>query len=74
MQKNELIVIFYIGQWMMGPILLTISANWKPFPSSINYLLTVYDDNKFRKNRIQLLHYCGVGSGELVQQHFKEYF
>ena len=73
-QKFDTRTAHYIGQWMMGPILLSISDNWKPFPSSINYLLKVYDVNKFRKNRIQLLHYCGVGSGELVQQHFKEYF
>ena len=64
----------FIGQWMMGPILITLSDNWKPFPSSINYLLKEYDVNEFGKDRIQLLHYCGVGAGELVKKHFKEYF
>lgn len=61
-------------QIIFGLVLSELSDNWEPFEPGINYLLKVYDVNKFGKQNISLLHYCGVGAGELVQKQFPEYF
>jgi len=61
-------------QYSMSYALLNLSRNWKPFTPGINYLLKVYDVNKFGKQNISLLHYCGVGAEKLVQKEFPEYF
>jgi hypothetical protein len=64
----------YAYQFMMGPILLSLSDNWRPFRPGINYLMKSYDVNKYGKNNIQLLHYCGFGAAEIAIKHFPEYF
>ena len=61
-------------QYAMSYALLTLSDNWKPFCPGINYLLKVYDINRFEKKNIQLLHYCGVDAENIVKREFKEYF
>jgi len=64
----------YAEQLLVAPILLSQSDNWIPFKPGINYLIKSYDVNKFGKNNIQLLHYCGVGAAEIAIKHFPEYF
>lgn len=64
----------HLDQFFKGLILLELTDNWEPFEPGINYLLKVYDVNKFGKQNISLLHYCGVGADELVQKQFPEYF
>ena len=61
-------------QLLVGPILLSHSDNWRPFKPGINYLLKLFDVNKFGKNNIQLLHYCGSNAAEIAVKHFPEYF
>ena len=64
----------YFGQLVLGFIKLELTDNWEPFKPGINYLLKGYDVNKFGKENISLLHYCGIGGGKLVKIHFPEYF
>ena len=61
-------------QYSMSYSLFNLSCNWKPFEKGFNYLLKIYDINNFGKEKISLLHYCGVGAGKLVQEKFPEYF
>lgn len=53
--------------------LLTVTDNWKPFDIGTNYLIKMYNLNKF-KNKISLIHYCGKGAGEMIKKEFPEYF
>lgn len=64
----------YIFQFIMGPLLTTLTNNWKPFCSGINYLAKVYNPDKFGKNNISLLHYCGVNGDIVAKKYFPEYF
>ena len=59
---------------LYGLILLELTDNWEPFKPGINYLLPVYDINKFGKENVSLLHYCGCNGGKQVQKHFSNYF
>ena len=61
-------------QYSMSYALTTLSENWKPFRPGVNYLLKVYDINKFGKANVSLVHYCGAGGGELATKEFPEYF
>ena len=62
------------GQMVIGLVKLELTDNWEPFESGINYLIKSYDIEKFGKDNITLLHYCGTGGGELVKKYFPEYF
>jgi hypothetical protein len=64
----------FFGQMLQGLILLELTDNWEPFEPGINYQIKVYNVNKFGKENISILHYCGVGGGEQVKIHFPEYF
>jgi hypothetical protein len=64
----------HFGQLLSGFIKLELTDNWEPFNPGINYLLKVYDVNKFGKENISLLHYAGVGAEILVKKEFPEYF
>ena len=66
--------IHYSGQFCMSLSLITLSKKWKPFEPGFNYLLKMYDVNKYGKNNISLLHYCGIGAQEKAQILFKDYF
>jgi hypothetical protein len=72
--KNIISNTHYALQIMMGPLLLSQSDNWRPFKPGINYLIKSYDVNKYGKNNIQLLHYCGLGAAEIAVRQFPEYF
>lgn len=65
----------HIGiQYAQSFALIKLSDNWEPFEPGINYLLKVYDINKFGKENISLLHYCGTDADKLVKKEFPEYF
>jgi len=64
----------FLGQVLHSFVLLELTDNWEPFEPGINYLLKTYDVNKFGKENISLLHYCGIGAGKLVLNKFPEYF
>lgn len=64
----------FFEQVLYGLVILELTDNWEPFEPGINYILKVWDVEKFEKKNISLLHYCGCGSGELVKQKFPEYF
>ena len=64
----------FYGQILYSLILLELTDNWEPFKPGINYLLKVYNINKFGKENISLLHYCGSGGGKLVKKHFSNHF
>jgi hypothetical protein len=61
-------------QYSFSYALLDTSNNWKPLKPGINYLLKIYDPHKFGLNNISLLHYCGIGAGEIAQKLLPEYF
>ncbi len=61
-------------QIIMGLLKLELTDNWQPFEPGINYLLKVYDYNKFGKDNISLVHYCGRGGGIIALKAFPEYF
>lgn len=61
-------------QYSLSFSLINISENWKLFKPGFNYLLKVYDINKFGKNNISLIHYCGKNAGKLILNEFPEYF
>ena len=56
--------------------LIKISSNWKPFELGFNLLIKEDSTNRqsFEVDDIQLLHYAGIGAGELVKKEFNEYF
>lgn len=63
--------IRHIGvQYGASFALAKISDNWKPFEPGFNYLIKGYDINKFGKDRITLLHYCGINAYEIAYKHF----
>tara|TARA_R110000824_G_scaffold53249_3_gene147500 strand:+ start:6775 stop:7635 length:861 start_codon:yes stop_codon:yes gene_type:complete len=63
--------IRHIGvQYGASFALMKMSHNWKPFEAGFNYLAKAYDINKFGKENIQLLHYCGVNGFEVAYKHF----
>lgn len=64
----------YFGQWIIGISLVSYSADWKPFSKGINYLIKSYDIEKFGKDNIQILHYCGENADDLVLCSFPMYF
>lgn len=64
--------IRHIGvQYGASFALIKISDNWKPFEPGFNYLAKEYDINKFGKNNISLLHYCGIGAYDVAYRYFK---
>lgn len=78
---NETLFIYFqenkqwTGQWVMGPILLSASSNWKPFNPMINYIMKSLNGNKKGieyKDEIQLIHYCGNGSSDKIKKHYPE--
>jgi len=60
-------------QYAQSFALINLSKNWKPFEIGFNYLGKVYDINKFGKNNIVLLHYCGINGEQNVYKYFQEY-
>ena len=59
------------NQIMVGLILTNLTNNWKPFKPGINYLFTnIYEINKFGKDNIYLLHYCGSKSYHIANKCF----
>ena len=61
-------------QYTLSFSLLAISTNWKPFSPGFNYLIKCYDPNKFGKQNISLIHYCGTNAEKIVKNNFGEYF
>ncbi len=70
--KNIDLDSHYLGQYITGPILLSLSDNWKPFAPGINYLSKPI--KRIGKENIQLFHYCGVNGSDIALKEFKEYF
>lgn len=67
--------IKHIGiQYLISLYLYEMSSNWKPFEQGFNYLIKVYDVNKFGKNNIKLIHYCGINATDICFKEFPEYF
>jgi hypothetical protein len=70
--------IRHIGvQYGASFALIKISQNWKPFDLGVNFLLKHYlfeggNLEKFNKNNIKLLHYCGKEGYDIAYKHFKE--
>lgn len=65
----------HIGvQYAMSLASIKLSNNWKPFERGFNYPLKQLNAKSFEIDNIKLLHYCGIGGGELAVEHFKEYF
>lgn len=59
-------------QWCTLPILQSKTTNYSPFRVGINSLLKViYKLNDKIKNNVQLLHYCGIGSINILQNVYK---
>uniref|UniRef100_A0A6C0LZ91 Uncharacterized protein n=1 Tax=viral metagenome TaxID=1070528 RepID=A0A6C0LZ91_9ZZZZ len=65
---------YHAFQIIYGLVLLELTDNWEPFEPGINYLLKVYNCNKFGKDNISLLHYCGCGAGKIALKEFPDYF
>lgn len=66
--------IRHIGvQYGASFALMSMSSNWKPFERGFNFLAKEYDINKFGKDNISLLHYCGSNGDLQVRKHFNEY-
>lgn len=64
--------IRHIGvQYGASFALMNISKNWKPFDAGFNYLVKEFDVNKFGKDNITLLHYCGIGGFEVAYANFR---
>lgn len=71
---DEIEEVRHIGvQYAQSFALIKLSSNWKPFEPGVNYLGKCYDINKFGKNNIKLLHYCGINGENIVYNHFSEY-
>lgn len=66
--------IRHIGvQYGASFALAKMSNNWKPFPAGFNYLAKEYNIDKFGKDRISLLHYCGTGGYSVADRYFKDF-
>lgn len=65
--------IRHIGvQYGASFALMKMSNNWKPFDPGFNFLVKGYNVNKFGKNNITLLHYCGRNGFQEAYRHFWE--
>lgn len=65
--------IQHIGvQYGASFALVKSSDNWKPFDAGFNFLAKEYDINKFGKNKITLLHYCGINAYGVAYRYFKK--
>lgn len=53
--------------------LMKTSKNWKPLDRGVNFLAKEYSIEKFGKENIKLLHYCGSNAETIVMKHFSEY-
>lgn len=58
-------------QYTLSFSLLKTSSNWKPFEPGFNYLLKSYDVEKFKKENISLVHYCGINAEKIAKNLFK---
>ena len=67
------IEVRHIGvQYGASFALMKISDNWKPFNPGFNYIIKAADIERFGKNNIKLLHYCGAGAYSLCRRYFGE--
>jgi hypothetical protein len=65
--------IRHIGiQYAASFALMKISDNWQPFDPGFNYLVKLYDVNKFGKQNIQLLHYCGRDGFKIASKDYRQ--
>jgi hypothetical protein len=73
-ETNMPYMIRHIGvQYGASFALMKCSNNWKPFDAGFNYLAKEYDINKFGKDKITLLHYCGTGGYNVAHRHFDKF-
>lgn len=61
-------------QYVKSFALLKLSENWEPFEKGFNFLPDIYDINKFGKNNIKLIHYCGTRAVKKIKRWYPEYF
>lgn len=65
--------IQHIGvQYGASFALVKSSNNWKPFDPGFNFLAKEYSIEKFGKDRITLLHYCGTNGYNVAYKHFNK--